>query len=116
MFIENSQDDIADVIYTFLVRQVPQGVASIQALIKHMQLTLIEMVFKGDKQKFLAMCDNGVLLPILANYAAEFTSKIEGFDLDSRIFPKVLVDNEQTAMRNALVVELGKGKQKKQTL
>ena len=70
-----------------------------------MQGTIIEHVFKGDKQKFLKMCDNdGVLLPILANYAAEFTSKIEGFDLDSRIFPKVLVDNEQTAIRNVIAV------------
>ena len=111
IFIENSQDDIADVIYTYLVRQVPQGVASIQALIKHMQGTIIEHVFKGDKQKFMKMCDNdGVLLPILANYAAEFTSKIEGFDLDSRIFPKVLVDNEQTAIRNVIAVEMCKGK------
>jgi len=76
-----------------------------------MQGTIIEHVFKGDKQKFLKMCDNdGVLLPILANYAAEFTSKIEGFDLDSRIFPKVLVDNEQTAIRNVIAVEMCKGK------
>ena len=94
IFIENSQDDIADVIYTFLVRKVPQGVSSIQALIKHMQLTIIEIIFKGDKQKFLKMCENGVLLPILANYAAEFTSKIEGFESDERIFPKVLVYND----------------------
>ena len=76
-----------------------------------MQGTIIEHVFKGDKQKFLKMCDNdGVLMPILANYAAEFTSKIEGFDLDSRIFPKVLVDNEQTAIRNVIAVEMCKGK------
>jgi hypothetical protein len=37
------------VIYTFLVRKVAMGVASIQALIKHMQLTIIDLIFKGDK-------------------------------------------------------------------
>jgi hypothetical protein len=87
---------------------VPQGVASIQALIKQMQMTIIELIFKGDKAKFLNMCEKGVLLPILANYAAEFTTKIDGFDLDSRIFPKVLVDNESTLLRNAIAVQTGK--------
>jgi hypothetical protein len=59
-----------------------------------MQVTLIELIFKNDKTKFLNMCEKGVLLPILANYAAEFTAKIDGFTLDNRIFAKVLVDNE----------------------
>ena len=48
-FIENSQDVIADVMYTFLVLQAPQGISNIQALIKHMQTDLIEHIFKGDK-------------------------------------------------------------------
>jgi hypothetical protein len=60
------------------------------------------------------MVENGVLLPILANYAQEFTAKIEGFDLDSRIFPKVLVDNESTIIRNAIAVQMGKKLKKAQ--
>ena len=86
MFIENSQDDIANVIYTFLVRKVPQGISSIQALIKHMQSDLVQLIFNGDLQKFKHMCENGVLIPILSNYAAQLTSKIEGFEMDDRIF------------------------------
>jgi len=52
------------------------------------------------------MCQNGVLVPILSNYAAQLTTRIEG--IDDRIFSKVLVDTESTNMRNAIARQLVK--------
>lgn len=89
---EENQQMMADIIFTFLVREAPQGIKDIDAVVRNCRPDIIKSIPNAPKDA------------LIEDLARRLATPIEGYTRDQRLFAVELQDEVTTQLRDQIVL------------